>query len=282
MQFMTTQSIRTLPDIRREAPHYLLLQGGVRVLALMSYGLAIGVAHGFDSGLSFDYLYRNRPGGRTVLGRSLDRAYLNHESSRAARARKSLLLQTMWNHVLVRRNEGLPISILDVASGPGRYHLELLKMMGGTDIHITCRDIDEQSLTRGRHLAAHLGLSRHMRYEHGDTTSADGLHSLGTPPDLVVVSGFYETLTDDAAVCRSLMELRAVLPTGGTLLLTTQVWHPWHELAANVLPDRHGKPWITCVRPLSRMERWVREAGFHHRQSHVEPHGWHAVIECSG
>ncbi|NJN67800.1 MAG: hypothetical protein HC884_14380 [Chloroflexaceae bacterium] len=143
MQFMTTQSIRTLPDIRRKAPHYLFLQMAVRLLAWMSYGLAIGVAHGFDSGLSLDYVYRNRPGGRTALGQALDRIYLNHESNQADRARKNLLLQAMWNRVLVRRNEGLPTTILDVASGPGRYHLELLKMMGGNDISVICRDIDE-------------------------------------------------------------------------------------------------------------------------------------------
>ncbi|NJN67801.1 MAG: hypothetical protein HC884_14385 [Chloroflexaceae bacterium] len=137
-------------------------------------------------------------------------------------------------------------------------------------------------LTRGKHLAAHLGLSRQVRYERCDATHPDGLQSLSPPPDLVVVSGFYETLTDDAAVCRSLLDLRAILPAGGTLLLTTQVWHPWLALAANVLPDRHGKPWIISVRSLARMERWVREAGFCHRQSHMEPHGWHAVIECTG
>src|SRR5262249_43651839 len=55
------------------APVRWLLKGPGR----LSRGINLGWKHGFDSGLSLDYIYENRAQGVTSLGRLIDRFYLN-------------------------------------------------------------------------------------------------------------------------------------------------------------------------------------------------------------
>jgi len=84
--------------------------------------------------------------------------------------------------------------------------------------------------------------------------------------DVVVVSGLYEILTDDAAVRASLAGIRALLPPGGLIVLTGQPRHPQLRFIAGVLTHRDGRPWIMRPRPVHELERHLTEAGF------VDPH----------
>ena len=51
-----------------------------------------------------------------------------------------------------------------------------------------------------------------MEFQIGDVTDAATLMRLSPQPDIVVGSGFYELLTDDAAVPASVEMIRAILP----------------------------------------------------------------------
>lgn len=280
MQLITTQNTRTLPHLRRFAPHYALLRAALQLGAYLSDGIATGFAHGFDSGPMLDYVYRNQPSGRTSAGRLADQIYLNQIGWRAIRARKTLLQNHLRTALETRQAQGLATHIIDVAAGPGRYLLELLAELDRDAVRVTCRDLDGAALEQGRQLAAGLGLTEQVRYEPGNATDPADLAQIRPAPDLVVVSGLYEILTDDAAVCRSLRGIRTILAPGGALLFTTQVQHPQLELIANVLTNREGKPWVMGTRPLARVERWAREAGFHSVDSTLEPNGLFGVTHC--
>lgn len=280
MQLAKAPLQRAMPDRRPYDLRYALLRAGLRLGGRLSDGIAVGLAQGFDSGPMLDYVYRNQPAGRGGLGRAIDRIYLNQIGWRAIRARKTLLQQYLRTLLLARRTWNEPTHLLDVAAGPGRYHLELLAELSGADIRLTCRDLDGAGLAQGRRIAAEMGLADRVRYERGDATSPADLAQVSPAPDIVVVSGLYEILTDDAAVCRSLCAIRAILPPRGMLLFTTQVRHPQLELIANVLTNRHGEPWVMGTRPLARVERWAREAGFRSVGSELEPNGLFAVTRC--
>lgn len=280
MQLAPTRSVRTLPRLSRSAPHYALLRAALRAGVYLSTGMAIGAAYGFDSGLMLDYIYRNQPNGTNALGRLLDRYFLNQPGWNACRARKTLLQRHLREMILARREQQQPTNLLDVAAGPGRYILELLCQLGGEDIRLTCRDQNRHALTVGQRQAAQLWLADRVTYAWGDATLPADLARVSPPPDIVVVSGLYENLTDDAAVCQSLLGIRTILAPGGVLLFTNHVAHPQLEFIANVLTNGRGQPWVMGTRPLARVERWAREAGFSNMRSELEPHGIFSITRC--
>lgn len=280
MQLITTRNLRTMPRLNPYAPKYAFLRTVLRFASHLSDGVALGFAQGFDSGLMLDYVYQNQSGGTGSLGRWLDRIFLNQPGWQASRKRKEVLQHRLRDLLLMRRTQGLPTNVLDIAAGPGRYHLELLADLGGEDIRLICRDSDPAALAYGERLATELWLADRVRYELGDATSPQELATVSPTPHIVVVSGLYEILNDDAAVCQSLLGIRAILPDDGMLLFTAQVNHPQLELIANVLTNRRGKPWLMGTRPLSRMERWAREAGFSQVSSELEPHGLFSITQC--
>jgi hypothetical protein len=256
------------------------MRAAMRLGAHLSEGIAVGFRHGFDSGPMLDYVYENQPRGRGALGRLADTIYLNQIGWRAIRARKALLQRYLRQTLLARREHRLTTHLADIAAGPGRYHLELLAELGGEDIRLTCRDFDGRGLEQGRALAAHMGLRERVQYERGDATDPVDLARIAPTPEIVVASGIYEILTDDGAVRRSMQGVRAILPTGGTFVFTTQVTHPQLKLIANVLTNRNGEPWVMGTRSLSKVEGWAREAGFSSVSSELEPLGLFGVTMC--
>jgi SAM-dependent methyltransferase len=276
MTATTAVTTMTLPKLNPAALRWRVLRGLLPVGALLSRGIATGCHHGFDSGPMLDYVYENRARGVPLLGQLVDRAYLNQVGWKAIRARRVLLGQFLGELIAVRRERGQATRIVDIASGPGRYLLELLAADGRDDVSAICRDLDDAGIERGRALAARLGLER-VRFEQGDATDPQDLARIAPRPDLVIASGIYEILTDDEAVRRSLGAVRALLPNDGVLVFTTQIRHPQLELIANVLPNRNGEPWVMGTRPISLVERWARQAGFSNITSVVESHGLFAV-----
>lgn len=43
----------------------------------LSKGIRIGFKHGFDSGTMLDYVYENKPQGAFIIGKLIDRNYLD-------------------------------------------------------------------------------------------------------------------------------------------------------------------------------------------------------------
>jgi SAM-dependent methyltransferase len=252
----------------------------------LSNGVDLGYRYGFDSGEMLDYVYENRARGRLGIGALIDRVYLNSVGWRGIRSRKRVLKRVLGHEIgRVRERVMGPARVLDVASGPGRYLLELCEEMRergqdpGARVQIVCRDMDEAGLEQGRRRAAELGLTN-VRYEPGDATSAHSLNGVLPRPDLVVVSGLYELFTDAATIRRSMEAIHGILPPGGGLVFTTQVSHPQLELIANVLVNREGRPWVMGCRTVEEAESLARDAGFKVVSTEVEPVGLFAVTVC--
>jgi len=151
-----------------------------------------------------DYVYRDQAQGIWSLGRAIDCLYLNRIGWRGIRARRTLLVETLLRLVEARRKTGLPTHIVDIAAGPGRYLLEMIAAHDQGDLSAHCRDLDPARQQQGRTLARDLGL-RDVSFARGDATAAeDDLATLTPCPQIVVTSGIYEILTDDAAIQRSM------------------------------------------------------------------------------
>jgi SAM-dependent methyltransferase len=233
----------------------------LRTVCRLSDGVRIGWRTGFDSGQSLDYVYRNRPGGVTPLGKAIDYFYLNAIGWRGIRQRRVHLDDAVRAAISATLAGGRPARLLDVAAGPGRYVLELLAGMPGADASAVLRDRSLPALEEGRRLAERLGLMN-VRFEQGDAFSTEELANVTPRPTVAIASGLYELFEDNALVERSLAGLARALGPGGHLIYTNQPWHPQLEMIARTLTNRDGRPWIMRRRTQAEMDELVRRAGF--------------------
>ncbi|MEO3973951.1 class I SAM-dependent methyltransferase family protein [Streptomyces sp. CAU 1734] len=242
--------IKGLKNARWAAMRLLLGTAG-----RLSRGVRIGYRHGFDSGSMLDYVYVDKAHGSLVVGRLIDRVYLNAIGWRAIRARRELLKDVLRERIAEQHGE---VFILDVASGPGRYLQDLAEEYGPGSIRVECRDLDRAGLAQGEGRARERGLTN-ISYAHGDALNPPPCERA---PDVIVVSGLYELLLDDSAIAASVERLRGMLAPGGVLVFTTQTRHPQLEFIARVLPNREGNLWVMKCRPVEQAEKWAVDAGF--------------------
>jgi len=260
----------------RGSPHFTLVRGGMKTAGRLSKGINLGWRTGFDSGLTLDYVYENKPRGRTALGRLIDRNYLNSPGWRGIRQRKKNL-ETLLHGVITRAHaEGLPVRILDVAAGGGRYLLEAMRALPEIPMTALLRDYKPENVEAARKLAAEFGLTN-VTVELGNAFDRGSLAAIRPRPTIAIVSGLFELFPENAGILESLRGLTEALEPGGYLIYTNQPWHPQVEFIARVLRNREGKPWIMRRRTTAEMDELVRVAGFDKTAMEIDEWGMFSV-----
>ncbi len=84
---------KPLPRFSPRRLTWALRRAGLAIAGRLSRGVALGQEAGFDSGSMLDYVYNDVPQGRGILGRAIDRAYLNSIGWRGIRRRKQHLAE---------------------------------------------------------------------------------------------------------------------------------------------------------------------------------------------
>jgi hypothetical protein len=238
-----------------------ILRLAMRTVGRLSEGIRLGWKAGFDSGVTLDYVYLNRAQGITLLGRLIDRAYLDSIGWRGIRQRKINLEKLLAGTIRRVHAERRPVRLVDIAAGPGRYVLEAMKSLPHIPVSALLRDYNSNNLEAGRKLARELKLGN-VIYEQGDAFDPGSLAAISPPPTIAIVSGLYELFPDNTIVLDSLRGLASALRDGGYLIYTNQPWHPQIEFIARVLINREGKPWRMRRRTQAEMDELVRSAGF--------------------
>jgi alpha-beta hydrolase superfamily lysophospholipase len=260
----------------RGSPHFALVRGGMKTGGRLSKGIDLGWRSGFDSGLTLDYVYENKPRGTTPLGRLIDRNYLNSPGWRGVRERRKNL-ETLLGRVIEQvHGEGLPVRILDVAAGGGRYVLEMMQALAHIPMTAVLRDYKEENIRAIARRAAELGLTN-VTVESGDAFDRESLASISPRPTIAIVSGLFELFPKNAGVLQSLGGLAEAIEPGGYLIYTNQPWHPQVEFIARVLRNREGKPWIMRRRTTAEMDELVRTTGFDKTEMEVDEWGMFTV-----
>jgi alpha-beta hydrolase superfamily lysophospholipase/SAM-dependent methyltransferase len=241
-----------------------------------SDGIRLGWQSGFNSGESLDYVYRNAPSGRNFIGRLIDKQYLGAIGWCGVRIRKQLIQSLLRGTIgdLIRAGK-TPI-LLDIASGPGRYMLELLNELKYDTVRALLRDRSTTALEQGRALAASLGLSN-VSFEPGNAFDRASIASIDPKPNIAIVSGLYELFPDNEMVRESLGGLADVLQADGYLIYTGQPWHPQLEMIARVLTHGDGSPWIMRRRTQRDLDELVRAAGFEKNETRSDGLGLFTV-----
>ena len=245
---------------------------GLKFGGLLSDGVRLGHETGFDSGSTLDYVYRNDPAGKGPIGRMMDANYLNSIGWRGIRQRKLNVEELLREAMRRLREAGMPVRVMDIAAGHGRYVLEALQDIKPDSILL--RDYSDLNVAGGQKLIAEKGLQDIARFERGDAFDRDSLAHVTPAPTLGIVSGLYELFSDNTMVKRSLEGMAAAIPPHGYLVYTGQPWHPQLELIARALTShRQGQAWIMRRRAQAEMDQLVTAAGFRKITQRIDPWG---------
>jgi SAM-dependent methyltransferase len=255
---------------------FAVARAGLRVAGRLSRGVDIGWRSGFDSGLSLDYVYENKPRGSLGVGRLIDKSYLNSIGWRGIRQRKANLKNALRNVIEALYREGRPVCILDVAAGAGRYVMEAMYELPDISMSATLRDYKQENVDAARALAQELGL-KNVTVEQGDAFDPDSISAMALRATIGIVSGLYELFPGNQPVLSSLRGLAGAIEPGGYLIYTNQPWHPQVEFIARVLRNREGQPWIMRRRTTAEIDELVRMSGFRKTTMEVDQWGMFTV-----
>jgi len=250
----------------------------MRTLGRLADGIRLGLATGFDSGQSLDYVYRNHAGGRLLLGKLIDRNYLDAIGWRGVRQRRRHLGIAVALAMQRLRDAGMPIRFADIAAGPGCYVLDGIEESGIELDSIVLRDFDVANVATGQREIEQRGLKNVARFERADAFDPASITAMAPPPTLSVVSGLYELYSDNDRVLASLAALGVAMPPGSYLIYTGQPWHPQIELIARTLTShRAGEPWIMRRRSQAELDELVCIAGFEKHEQWIDEWGMFTV-----
>ncbi|MGA7273697.1 MAG: bifunctional alpha/beta hydrolase/class I SAM-dependent methyltransferase, partial [Candidatus Udaeobacter sp.] len=221
---------------------FAVARAGLRMAGRLSDGVNLGWRTGFDSGLSLDYVYENKPRGLLGVGRLIDKSYLNSIGWRGIRQRKVNLKNALRDVIENLNREGRPIRILDIAAGAGRYVIETVHELPDLSIVAILRDYKQENVDAARALVQEFGLEN-VKAERGDAFDRDSIAAIAPHATIGIVSGLYELFPGNESVLNSLRGLAEAIEPGGYLIYTNQPWHPQVEFIARVLRNREGQPW---------------------------------------
>jgi alpha-beta hydrolase superfamily lysophospholipase len=243
--------------------YWRFMRKGMRWGSGLSSGLKLGLDTGFDSGSTLDYVYRNNARGTSLLGRLIDRNYLDSVGWQGIRQRKLHLEELLRLAIDKLRDNATQVHIVDIAAGHGRYIFDALEGISPAPDSILLRDYSDINVREGNGLVREKGLMGIATFVTGDAFDRVDLAALSPRPTLAVVSGLYELFSDNTIVRRSLAGLAEAVEPGGYLIYTNQPWHPQLELIARALTShREGQAWVMRRRSQVEMDQLVTAAGF--------------------
>jgi SAM-dependent methyltransferase len=267
MQMDLAELKRPLPPLQAKAIKFNLARLFIRTMGRLATGIEIGCTYGFDSGVMLNHVYENKAEGRFLIGRLIDRIYLNAPGWAGIRNRGELLGDVIIAQVMKiaaeRQSVGLAqtIRLADLACGGGRYLLAALRTLqdAGINVQATLRDYRDENVQKARENAAAAGIEAAI--EPGDAFCDADLDRLSSQA-LVIVSGLHEIIDDDECVMHHFAQIARLLEPGGCLIVTVQPDHPQVEFIARVLTSHSGRPWAMRLRSVELISTWAKDAGF--------------------
>lgn len=258
---------KPLPALSPRGLYWAAYRANLKIGGLTSDGIKLGHETGFDSGSTLDYVYRNQPGGAPIIGKAVDKTYLEAIGWRGIRQRKLNVEELLRDAIQRLHAAGQSANVMDIAAGHGRYVLEALQGQRALPVtSILLRDYSDINVRDGQALIAAKGLEKIARFVKADAfdraSIAAEAHGANRP-NLGVVSGLYELFSDNKMVGASLAGMADAIAPGGYLVYTGQPWHPQLEMIARALTShRQGQAWVMRRRTQAEMDQLVAAAGF--------------------
>lgn len=263
-----------LPLLSPKGLYWAMSRASIRMGAWLSTGMKTGIATGFDSGSTLDYVYENEARGISPIGRMIDRTFLDAIGWRGIRQRKLHLEELIGSAAASLKAAGRKLNIVDIAAGHGRYVLDAVAASAEQPDSVRLQDYSELNVGLGRKLIAARQLPQNVTFRQADAFDAAMLSGLDPAPDLAIVSGLYELFADNALIARSLGGLASAMQPGSLLIYTNQPWHPQLEMIARSLTShRGGQAWVMRRRTQGEMDQMVSAAGFEKIDQRIDQWG---------
>jgi predicted RNA methylase len=272
-------AVPTFADLRRPLParsprawRFAAERAASRAGALLSDGLRIAYAHGFDSGPFMAHVYANRPAGRTALGRAIDRRLLERRTCVAFRDIRALAELAVLE--AIDGSAAAPV-VADLAAGPAPYLLRALAARPGARAILA--DVDEAALAAARSAARELGLDERVAFTRADAFDRRALAALDPRPDVVLELGLYGIYHDDARIERHFLDL-AELVGPGQIVFNVQTRNPEIEHIARVWRNAAGGRCVWRLRPVEQILGYAAAAGYRPQSITADRHDIYRVV----
>ncbi len=258
-----TRNALPLPALSPKNLQFAVTRLSMRTLGRAADGIRLGLATGFDSGATLDYVYRNQAQGKPPFGHIIDRNYLDAIGWRGIRVRKAHLEQAIAFVAQRLLDANRPVRILDIAAGHGRYIFDAVARLPAKPEAILLRDYSDANARAGTAMIANAGLAHLARFTQGDAFDENDLATITPAPTIAIASGIYELYNENNKLQSSLRGLSRAMPPGGYLIYTGQPWHPQLEFIARTLTShRDGKAWVMRRRTQQELDQLVQHNGF--------------------
>jgi SAM-dependent methyltransferase len=214
-----------------------------------------------DSAINFAHIYKNKAKGYTILGKAVDRILLNFPSAKATRNRKNNISKIVKREINNNIKRNRKTRIVDLASGPATYLLELITKNNEDWVEILCLDVDKRSLMLGRKMSA----GKPFLFKRGDAARLHPFIRISNArkwkPNLVLASGLFFYYNDNFAK-KLFKEISTVIDDDGLFLFDNLIGNPNKKLLSKVGVTRSGKPWEFYYREPSLIKSWLFDEGF--------------------
>ncbi|HEX5736125.1 MAG TPA: class I SAM-dependent methyltransferase family protein [Blastocatellia bacterium] len=267
---------KPLPAYSPKNIYYLVMRSLLKTIGNLSEGIRIGNTFGYDSGVMLDYVYKDKASGKFGIGGLLDRLYLNAVGWKGIRLRKVLVKSYLTRIVQSQLQRKSRIRYLDIACGGGEYDVEVFEKLDPARIEAELRDYKQENIKKAEQNAQSKGLYN-TRFKQADAFDPENYNEKW---DVIVSSGFWEIIDDDALVKGCLLNVANCLDVGSTLVFTIQPYHPQLEMIARTLTSNTGKLWVMRLRSLDLYKEWMREAKLQYVTHQMEEHGIFGVVEA--
>jgi len=239
--------------------NFALQRNAMKYVGFVSRGMEIGLQYGFDSGVTLDHVYKNKPKGISAVGRFIDKGYLNSIGWKGIRQRKRHAIIAIKQKIIELQSQGKEVNILDIAGGPARYLIEIADEH--RDVTVQVRDYQRQNVEQGIKLAEQKGLTN-ITYIQSDAFDPSSYANKDFIPNIVIISGVFELFPDNALISHAITGVASIIEDQGYLIYTGQPWHPQLVQIANVLGNHQDSKWIMRRRSQYELDRLFASFGF--------------------
>lgn len=236
-------------------------------LGWLSRGMSVGLQHGFDSGPSLDYVYKNESAGKLGIGKLMDRCYLNEIGWRGIRERKKNLLSLVRERISSSEKS---IKILDIAGGVGNYLFDIKREF--PEVEIIINEFKKENIAAGEKVIEE-NKWKNIRFTNLDCFDFETYKKLEFIPDIVIISGIFELFNENELINQAVKGVSEILEKNGCIIYTGQPWHPQLHKIAFVLNNHREGSWIMRRRSQKELDNIFRYNGLEKRKMLIDNFG---------
>ncbi|PMC70892.1 methyltransferase [Fusobacterium nucleatum] len=220
---------------------YSIQKFSMRTFGFLSKGMSLGLKYGFDSGISLDYIYKNQANGKLLIGKFIDRFYLNQIGWRGVRERKKNLLTLIEEKINNLDEEN--VKILDVAGGTGNYLFDIKEKY--SKVQILINEFKKSNIEVGEEVIKKNNWEN-ISFINYDCFDKETYKKINYTPNIVIISGVFELFENNKMLENTISGIAEILDKNGAVIYTGQPWHPQLKQIALVLNSHkgNGKSWL--------------------------------------